>query len=154
MATLVFTELGGTIPGGAAEVLRTLPRRDRGLLRLAHARGASHAELADALGVSRATVRKWIGRAEAHARDPRRLALATHLTRLRERDRRLAYLHWVVGLSIREIARQRLVPAFGRAGRHPSEATLRRHLRRIGRRLDDLQAEGDADAALTPHTAR
>jgi DNA-directed RNA polymerase specialized sigma24 family protein len=119
-------------------VLQTLPLRDRCLLRLLYRRGATQSELAGALGISRYALRRILRRVVARARDPLQNAIVTQWDRLTPWEQRLAYLHRILGLSLREIARHGLVESPTRDGRSGGAAcvnTLRARMRRIEARV-------------------
>ena len=123
-------------------VVRTLPLRERSLLRLLYLRGASQRELAGALGISRAALRRLLRRAVERATDPMQLALVRSWRRLAPQERRLAYLHRVLGLSLREIARRGLADGSdaGTARDRSSASTLRRRMRQIERTVQRAEA--------------
>ena len=131
--------------------MESLSVRERNLLRLIYRRGASHKELAGLLGVSRWAVRRMVRQALTRARDPMHLALVRSWRRLTPTDQRLAYLHRILGLSLREISRLGLVagPAEnGRSGRPACLNTLRAWMRRIERglrRAERRRLQGEAD---------
>jgi DNA-binding transcriptional regulator LsrR (DeoR family) len=105
---------------------------------LLHHRGATQSEVAGALGISRAALRRIIQRAVALARDPLQIGIVAIWDRLSPEDQRLAYLHRILGLSLREIARHGLVESPVRDGRSGGAAcvnTLRSRMRRIEARV-------------------
>ena len=116
--------------------------RERSLLRLVHLRGATQREIAGVLGISRTALRVMLRRAERKARDPTQAALVRTWRRLTERERRLAYLHLVVGLSLGEIARRRLADGSGDGRRTSGESknTLARRVREILRKIGRSEA--------------
>ena len=116
-------------------ILKILPRREWGLLSLVYRRGATRQELAAVLGISRASLRKRIKAATRRATNPLLAVLSRQWGRLEPAEQRLAYLRLVLGLSLREIARRRLVPGLVRGNGPPSASSLRRHLARIERRF-------------------
>jgi DNA-binding CsgD family transcriptional regulator len=120
--------------------IRTLPARERALLRLYIDRAASTREMAAALGISRSTVRRWIRRARDRATDPVRMALLKHWQKLSPQDLRLAFYHLVRGLSLRRIARDGLVGEPGVRHRGASAASLSRRMRRIRRKIERAEA--------------
>lgn len=124
--------------------IRTLPARERALLRLYLDRAASTREMAAALGTSRSTVRRWIRRARDRAADPLRMAFLKHWQKLSPQDLRLAFYHLVRGLSLRRIAREGLVGEPGVRHRGASAASLSRRMRRIRRRIERAEARADA----------
>jgi len=132
--------------------MESLSVRDRNLLRLVYRRGASHGEVAGVLGVSRRAVRRMVRRALERARDPMHLALLRSWRGLTPRERRLAYLLRILGLSLREIARLGLVdgPAGdGRSGGPACLNTLRAWMRRIERglhRAERRRQKGEVDS--------
>jgi len=125
----------------------TLPLRDRCLLRLFLDRGASHGELAGVLGVSRKRVARTIERIISVASDPGRIALLGAWDRLSPDEQRLAYLHLVLEVPLREITRLGLMEQ-----RQPdgglvpvdSRTTLCRLLRKIGRKVRRHKARARA----------
>jgi len=124
--------------GPSLDVIRAMPPRDRNLLRLVYNRGASHGELAGILGVSRTTVRRMVRQALARAADPAQLAIVRSWRCLSPQERRLVYLHKILGVSLREIARLELVcglPRDGQSGGAAGLTSLRRWMREIERRL-------------------
>jgi len=119
-------------------VLQALPLRERCLLRLLYRRGATQSEVAGALGISRYALRRILRRVVARARDPLQNAIVTQWDRLTPGEQRLAYLHRILGLSLREIARHGLVESPVRDGRSDGAAcvnTLRARMRRIEARV-------------------
>ena len=115
-----------------------MPLRERSLLRLLYYRGASHRELAGALGISRPALRRMLNRILARATDPLLAATVSAWDRLAPAERRLAYLHRVLGLALRDIARQGLVPGREIGGRPAGAArltTMRRQMRAIDRKV-------------------
>ena len=117
----------------AALVLST---QERSLLRLLYHRGASQREVAGALGISRAALRRRVRRARDKAADPVLVGLALVWRRLSPAERRLAYLHHVLDVSLAEITRRGLgdPAAIGNGSAGPSRTTLRRRLRGIERK--------------------
>ena len=133
---------------------RALPLRDRSILRLLYYRGASQGELAGALGISRESLRRTVHRILARASDPMTLALIAAWTDLDPAEQRLAYLHRILGVSLREIVRYGLVPGPEGDGRSNGTAcmnTLRKKLRAIDRKIrrrlatQPPQADGESD---------
>ena len=125
----------------------TLPLRDRCLLRLFLDKGASHGELAGVLGVSRKRVAKTIGRLISVASDPGRLALLGVWDRLSQDEQRLAYLHLIMDVPLREISRLGLMErrqADGSLDPVVSRTTLGRLLRKIGRTVRRHKARSRA----------
>jgi AcrR family transcriptional regulator len=149
-----MTDEGGD--SALARLMKTLPRQEWGLLSLVHRRGATSRELAAALGISRGTLRNRVSAAMRRARSPVLASLARQWGRLRPAERRLAYLHLVLGLSLREITRRGLMPVSGGDGRPASASALGRRLRRIERRFAATQSSGgrlsssEAPPPLTP----
>ena len=135
--------------------LRTVSPQDRALLRLVYLRGAGRQELADALGVSRQALGRRLKRAIAKATDPAQLALVRSWRRLTRQERQLAYLHRILGLSLREIARRGMMdaPESG-GGRRISEPQLRRRLRRIERKVRRAEAAREAARQAPGEAAR
>jgi len=131
--------------------MESLSVRERNLLRLVYRRGASHGEVAGVLGVSRRAVRRMVRQALARATDPMHLALLRSWRRLTPSEQRLAYLHRILGLSLREIARLGLVDGPAEDGRSEGPAclnTLRAWMRRIERglwRAERRRLQGEAD---------
>lgn len=111
-------------------------------MRLVHLRGASQREIAGALGITRTALRVMLRRAERKARDPTQAALVRTWSRLTARERRLAYLHLVLGLSLGEIARRRLAAASGDGSKSSGESknTLARRVRGILRKVGRAEA--------------
>jgi hypothetical protein len=82
------------------------------------------------MGISRQDLRGIVRRAMARATDPMQVALLAAWRRLTPDQRRLAYLHRFLGLSLREIARHELIEG-PRCDGPASPSTLRRMMRRI-----------------------
>ena len=128
---------GGGLEGeGMGAVAQALPRRDRCILRIVEERGVPVSELAGALGMSRGALQRRVRRARKLARDPDLLVVLQAWRHLDAADRRLVYLHRVLGLSLREIARRGLAGGSGQNGRAPGRtlSALRRRLGQIERR--------------------
>lgn len=126
---------------GLERLLEGLTLRERSVLRLFHLRGASQRELAGALGMSRAGIRRLLRRAERRAASGNQAALFREWGHLTDEEQRLAYLHRVLGLSLREIARRGLVVMECRGDvRPPSASTLRRRMRAIERKVVRAEA--------------
>ena len=125
----------------AGKFLR-LPVQERSLLALVYRRGATQREIAGALGISRTALRVMLRRAERKARDPTQAALVRTWRRLTARERRLAYLHLVLGLSLGEISRRRLAPGSGDGRKTSGESknTLGRRVRQIERKIRRAEA--------------
>jgi len=125
----------------AGKFLR-LPVQERSLLALVYRRGATQREIAGALGISRTALRVMLRRAERKARDPTQAALVRTWCRLTARERRLAYLHLVLGLSLGEIARRRLAAGSGDGRKTSGESknTLARRVREILRKIGRAEA--------------
>ncbi len=117
--------------------LRTLTPRERALLELYHVRGASYRQLAAACGVTRDAVRQIVRRARRRATDPRLVATVRNWTALSGEERRLARLHILGRVSLREIARRELYAEDGRA---LSATALRRRIHRIERKVARAEA--------------
>ena len=129
---------------------RALPLRDRSILRLLYYRGASQGELAGALGISRKSLRRTLHRILARASDPMTLALLAAWNDLDPAEQRLAYLHRILGMSLREIVRYGLVPGPEGDGRSNGTAcmnTVRKKLRAIDRKIRRRLATEPADAS-------
>lgn len=105
-------------------------------MRLLYHRGASQREVAGALGISRAALRRRVRRAKDKAADPVLVGLALVWRRLSPAERRLAYLHHVLDVSLAEIARRGLgdPAAIGNGSAKPGKMRLRSRLRRIERK--------------------
>ena len=127
--------------------IRTLPLRDRCLLRLFLDRGASHGELAGVLGISRKRVARTLERLLSVASDPGRIALISVWSRLSPEEQRLAYLHLILEMPLREIARTGLLrrqEPDGSLGAVVSRTTLCRLMRRIERKVRRYKARSQA----------
>ena len=125
----------------------TLPLRDRCLLRLFLDKGASHGELAGVLGVSRKRVARTLERLLAVASDPGRIALLGAWDRLSWDEQRLAYLHLILEVPLREISRLGLMQrqqADGSLGPVVNRMTLGRLLRKIDRKVRRYKARSRA----------
>jgi DNA-directed RNA polymerase specialized sigma24 family protein len=123
--------------------LQAFPLRERCLLRLLYRRGATQSEVAGALGISRAALRRILRRVVVRARDPLQNAIVAQWDRLTPGEQRLAYLHRILGLSLREIARHGLVESPARDGRSGGAVcvnTLRARMRRIEARVRAISA--------------
>jgi hypothetical protein len=84
-------------------------------------------------------VRRRLERAARRAADPELLRLVTSWEVLEPHERRLAYLHRVLGVSLRGIARDGLVKMPRRNGRSGGAAcvnTLRAWMRKIERKIE------------------
>jgi len=112
---------------------RALPLRERCVLRLVYDLGASQRQLAGAMGVSHRDVRRMVHRARARATDPVQAALVAAWRRLTPQQRRLAYLHRFLNLSLRQIARHGMARNC-RGEVITTLSTLRREMRRIMRK--------------------
>jgi hypothetical protein len=140
--------LSGAIQNQA--ILRSigaLPLRDRCLLRLFLDRGASHGELAGVLGMSRKKVARTLDRLLSVASDPGRIALISAWSRLSPEEQRLAYLHLILEMPLREIARTGLMhrqEPDGGLGAVVRRTTLCRLMRRIERKVRRYKARSQA----------
>ena len=127
---------------------RFLPLKERSLLRLLYCRGATQGELAGALGVSRGAVRRMLRRALLRATDPENLAILRCWRWLADEERRLARLHRFLGISLSEIARNRLIAPAGFNGSPPDPASfgqlrgMMRNIQRKARRHDRRTSTG------------
>ena len=121
----------------AWRALRVLSPQERSLLRLVFKRGASERELAALLGTSKTSVRRRLEQAVERATDPAQQALVTVWRQLAPYEQRLAYLHRVLGLSIRQIAHDRLIgpPPGSREGAAARASSLRVVIRGIDRKV-------------------
>jgi len=135
----------------------TLPRRDRSLLQLFLNKGASQGELAGVLGVSRQRVGKILRQLLTEASDPGRLALVNAWHRLSPQQQRLAYLHLILGMPLREISRLGLISQGAEANGCPDPAvgrtTLGRLVRQIERKVRRIAAAAEREghgALATP----
>jgi DNA-directed RNA polymerase specialized sigma24 family protein len=139
-------------PAVTGKFLR-LPVRERSLLALVYRRGATQREIAGALGISRTALRVMLRRAERKARDPTQAALVRTWRRLTARERRLAYLHLVLGLSLGEIARRRLAAGSGDGRKTSGESknTLARRVREILRKIGRAEARRSRREKPCPH---
>ena len=159
-------------PGNANildRLILALPLKDRCLLRLLYRRGALWWEVAGAMGISISTLRRRIRQTLRRTEEPAYLAMLQSWERLGVGERRLLYLHRVLGLSLREIVRQGLAASAEGAASASSVTTLRRRVRqieekaaRLARQIHRLPppdeeppeppelSEDDEDLALTP----
>jgi hypothetical protein len=142
-------------PRDLRRVLRLLPTRHRCLIRLLYYRGASQTELAGALGISRPALRRMLRQAVSRATDPRTIAILGCWRRLTPYERRLAYLHRILGVSLARIAALGLVAI--PAGRSESEWARARYLRHtmrtIQRRADRHARRVGVQAPPSPSSA-
>lgn len=134
----------------------TLPLRDRSLLQLFLNKGASQGELAGVLGVSRQRVAKILRQLLTAASDPGRLALVNAWHRLSPQQQRLAYLHLILGMPLREISRLGLISQRAEANGRPDTAvgrtTLGRLMRQIERKVQRIAAAAEREAHSAPAT--
>lgn len=117
---------------------QALPLRERSILRLIYQRGASERELAGALGISRSALRRMVDRILERVADPLLPDLIASWRLLAPDERRVAYLHRILGLPLREIARNRLIETpkvDGRTGSASSEASLRALMNQVERKV-------------------
>jgi len=130
---------GGGAPDTVDRLTEALPRRDRCILRLL-GRGVPISELAGALGMTRASLQRRIRRVRKLADDPAVTSVLRAWRHLDPADRRLVYLHRVLRLSLREIARRGLAAGLGQGAGPPGRtlSALRRRMRRIERRARRL----------------
>jgi hypothetical protein len=138
---------GATQDQALLRSIGTLPLRDRCLLRLFLDKGASHGELAGVLGVSRKRVARTLERLLSVASDPGRIALLGAWDRLSWDEQRLAYLHLILEVPLREISRLGLMQrqqADGSLDPVVSRTTLARLLRKIGRKVRRHKARSRA----------
>ncbi len=139
---------GGGDPDAVDRLTEALPRRDRCILRLL-GRGVPVSELAGALGMTRASLQRRIRRVRKLADDPAVTSVLRAWRHLDPADRRLVYLHRVLRLSLREIARRGLAAGLGQGGGPPGRtlSALRRRMRRIERRARRLGSRRGAAGA-------
>jgi hypothetical protein len=120
-----------------------LPPKERSLLRLIYHRGATHQELAHALGLSTKTLTRTLGRILRRATSPLQLEMVACWDHLDPWEQRLIYLHRVLGMPLRRIAREGLLPPARtdrRAGPTPSLSGLRVRMRAIERKVRRIQS--------------
>lgn len=120
-----------------SRILRALPLRERSLLSLIYRRGASPGEIAGLLGVRPRAVRTMQQQALRRATDPLLAAVLAIWRSLSAEDRRLAYLHHMVGLPVREIARSGLLDNL-RPGDSPRPTTC---FSTVQERLDRIERQ-------------
>ena len=135
----------------AWRTFRLLPLKDRCLLRLALNRGATTAELAGLLGTNWISVRRRLERLVKWLGHPAQQQMLAAWPRLDQGQRRLLYLHRVLGLPLREIARQGLMK--GQDDKRPAAASassLRRMTRHIDRRIHALAPADPLHARAGP----
>ncbi len=139
---------GGEVGGVLDSLAEALPRRDRCILRVLD-RGVPVSELAGALGMTRAALQRRIRRTRRLASDPAVLGMLRAWRRLDGADRRLVYLHYMLRMSLREIARQGLAEGAGGGGAAPGRtlSALRRRMRGIERKA--RRSGGYADGATS-----
>lgn len=128
---------------------RMLPLRERSLLKLVYERGATHAELAGALGMSKGSLRRTLSHAIERATDPLHIQIVACWNQLLPREQRLVYLHRVLGIPLRQIARDGLVQnerTDGRTGPSPCLASLRKEMRAIERKVCRLRGDQGTSA--------
>jgi predicted DNA-binding protein (UPF0251 family) len=131
-------EAGRPVNRAIWRTFQALPLRDRSILRLVYERGATQRELAGAMGVTRDKVRGILRKALKRATDPVLADLIAAWATLPPEERRLVYLHRILGVTIRDIARFGLAkdPADrGQPKRRQSEWVLGSRLRKIERRI-------------------
>lgn len=141
---------------GPLSFLRLLPLRDRSLLMLAYGRGAKVSEIAGLLGLPKKQVRRLVRSARRRASDRGLVALASVWRRLEPHERRLVYLHRVLGMPLRAIARMRLVDVpseRGQAERAGSRLVLRRVIARIEGKARKLVASRSDDGPSAGQSA-
>jgi len=122
---------------GLDSLIMALPFKERCLLRLLYHRGAFWWEVAGALGMSIHSLRRRIRQTLKRAENPRYAAMLKAWPYLEAEERRLLYLYRMLGLSLREIARQGLAEGTGQVGLHEPGHTvsaLRRRLTRVERK--------------------
>jgi predicted DNA-binding protein (UPF0251 family) len=125
------------VPRDATEaILIGLPLKEQCIVRLLCHRRATQWEVAGALGISTASLRRLLRRCLKRARDPVLAALLDAWSLLETGEQRLVYLHRVLGLSLREIARRGIADPPATGGTQPAAtlSTLRRRMRRIERK--------------------
>jgi hypothetical protein len=96
-------------------------------------RGATYGELAGVLGTTRKEAGRVVRRLISAAADPKRLALVSVWPRLTPDEQRLAYLHLILEIPLREISHLGLMETPQPNGRRlaASRSTLNRRLRQI-----------------------
>jgi hypothetical protein len=126
---------GLTVDQATRRTFRALPFKERCMLNLVYQRGATVAEVAGLLGMSRSGLTRILLQSLGRTSDPFFRNMVDGWDRLTLRDRRLLYLNQILGLSLRQIAREGLMNS-QRSASPDTEYTLRREMREAVRRVN------------------
>jgi DNA-directed RNA polymerase specialized sigma24 family protein len=94
--------------------------------------------------MSRRGIRQTVHRALVRITDPLLLEIAACWNRLSPEQQRLVYLHRVLGIPLRQVARDGLLrhkQRDGRSAEFPCPATLRKQMREIERKVRRLHKQ-------------
>jgi hypothetical protein len=98
-----------TVEQATRRIFRALPLKERCMLNLVYHRGATVTEIAGLLGMSRSGLTRILLQSLGRTSDPFYRKMVDGWDGLTLRERRLLYLTQILGLSLRQIAREGLM---------------------------------------------